>query len=162
MVVAAQMTAAQQPLQPLQPERTRRPPHERALLRLRVRPGNTLAPTAQLPNCPAAGDRIDAGLDSNANGLLVALAITSMQYDCNGGAGATGWASLVRLDSEALGSNCATGRTKASAGADVNRNGVLDNEEILNPPRYGKPLSFVQPARRALRVRLGLRVPRVH
>ena len=85
-----------------------------------------------------------------------------MQYDCNGGAGATGWASLVRLDSEALGSNCATGRTKASAGADVNRNGVLDNEEILNPPRYGKPLSFVQPARRALRVRLGLRVPRVH
>ncbi len=99
-------------------------------------------------NCATGGARIDAGIDSNGNGVLDAAEITATQYVCSGSAGAAGpagapgaagrdgMATLIRLDAEPLGANCAAGGTKVSVGLDANANGVLDAGEVSATPKY--------------------------
>lgn len=79
--------------------------------------------------CPNGGAKIDTGVDRNANGVLDALEITSTSHVCNGAAGLT---SLVDLQTEAAGANCATGGTKVLAGSDKNADGVLAPTEVTS------------------------------
>lgn len=100
------------------------------------------------PNCAAGGARIDAGIDTNGNGVLDPSEISSTQYVCNGAMGAAGATGaqgaigqsgstmLVRMDSEAAGANCSAGGTKIGAGFDTNGNGVLDTVEVSGTPTY--------------------------
>jgi photosystem II stability/assembly factor-like uncharacterized protein len=102
-------------------------------------------------HCAAGGARIDAGIDSNGNGILDASEIVSTQYVCDGATGASGaigatgltglagatgpggaagLTALVHMSAEAAGPHCANGGTKVDAGADANGNGVLDVAEI--------------------------------
>jgi len=92
-------------------------------------------------HCASGGAYINAGLDSNANGVLDAAEITSTQYVCNGSLGATGatgatgssgLTSLVRTSAEAAGSHCTYGGSQISVGLDSNSNGVLDTSEITS------------------------------
>src|ERR1035437_4679502 len=49
-----------------------------------------MPPEAPGKNCANGGTRIDAGLDSNGNGLLDTTEINHTQYVCNGAVGSTG------------------------------------------------------------------------
>jgi Collagen triple helix repeat (20 copies)/Photosynthesis system II assembly factor YCF48 len=129
--------------------------------------GGSAAPTVMAPlsvakiesapvgaNCPLGGAEIDAGLDTNLNGVLDASEITSRQYVCTGDvgpvgaagatgatgasgaagtagvAGAVGVSTLVTLVVEPVGTHCPTGGTKVSSGPDSNRDGVLESNEV--------------------------------
>jgi hypothetical protein len=115
-----------------------------------------VAAAAPLSQCPTGGATIDAGFDTNANGVLDASEITSTQYVCNGATGATaatgatgatgatvasgaagaagaaGISTLVRVITEASGANCPAGGYKITAGADVNVNSTLDVGEVAS------------------------------
>lgn len=90
-------------------------------------------PEAAGSHCASGGNRIASGLDTNANGTLDAAEVTSTQYVCNGGGGATGTSGLATLVlvSDA-GAHCATGGKAISAGVDANVNGALDAGEIAS------------------------------
>jgi hypothetical protein len=75
-------------------------------------------------NCAYGGSRIESGIDADNNGTLEAGEVTGVQYACNGAPGASGsdgaqgangspgLTSLVRIDAEAAGANCAYGGSK--------------------------------------------------
>ena len=97
-------------------------------------------------DCPAGGTRIATGIDSNGNGTLDPDEVTSSQVVCSGAAGKEGAAgadgqdgqnganggspSLLRLDPESAGANCASGGTRIQSGLDTNANGTLDASEV--------------------------------
>lgn len=98
-------------------------------------------------NCGTGGTKLEAGLDSNANGTLDAAEVnaTLTRYVCNGANGTNGTNgtagtngtngtnglnALVRTTVEAAGGNCGTGGTKIETGQDANANGTLDASEI--------------------------------
>jgi OmcA/MtrC family decaheme c-type cytochrome len=81
-------------------------------------------------NCAAGGAKVEAGLDANGNGSLDPAEVTATTYVCNGDAGATGLATLVRTSAEPAGVNCATGGRKIEVGADANSDGILQNSEV--------------------------------
>lgn len=89
-------------------------------------------------NCSTGGVAVQAGADSNRNGTLESAEVTSTSYVCNGATGAAGTtgasgrASLVRLDSEPAGTNCPATGTAVRSGADTNGNGVLDSAEVTS------------------------------
>lgn len=84
-------------------------------------------------NCAAGGVKIEVGQDANGNGTLDATEIvTAMtRYICNGVNGANGLNSLVRTTTEPAGANCTYGGTKFETGLDANRNGILENVEVI-------------------------------
>lgn len=88
--------------------------------------------------CAAGGIRIEAGLDTDGDGTLATAEVSATQFVCNGTLGAPGAAgtagtpALVRLVPEPAGARCAAGGTLVQAGADANRNGVLDAPEIAS------------------------------
>lgn len=96
-------------------------------------------------HCAAGGKAINAGIDSNANGVLEAVEVASIGYVCNGTDGANGsngsngtdgsngtngLNTLASIVSEAAGANCPYGGSKASTGFDSNANNVLDAGEV--------------------------------
>jgi hypothetical protein len=80
-------------------------------------------------NCPAGGHKIESGLDANGNDVLDAGEILATSYICNGEDGTNGLLSLVQVQSEPAGTNCANGGQRIDSGIDANGNGVLDAEE---------------------------------
>ncbi|MBA2723372.1 MAG: hypothetical protein H0U56_10860 [Methylibium sp.] len=106
------------------------------------------------PSCVTGGAAISAGVDSNNNAVLDAAEVTSVSYVCNGAngiagaagaagvpgaagpagaAGALGLAgvsTLVHMQSEPSGAQCAVGGTKITAGHDTNGNATLDASEV--------------------------------
>ncbi len=99
-------------------------------------------------NCAAGGVAISTGADTNGNGVLDPDEVTDIQYVCNDESGD----SLVRIDDEPPGPNCASGGIAISTGIDDNHNGVLDDSEVAST-------TFVcQPPERLLRV-VGLPPP---
>ncbi len=89
-------------------------------------------------NCAAGGTRIELGFDSNGNGVLDADEVSATPYACNGNPGmpgAAGLSSLVAMDVEPAGSNCASGGTRVRTGLDGNTNGVLDAAEVTATTR---------------------------
>lgn len=96
---------------------------------------------ARSNECKAGAVRLDAGIDTNGNGVLDANEITSTQYVCNGVDGTdgingingtNGSNALVKILSEPAGANCANGGSKIIAGLDGNGNGILDAAEVTS------------------------------
>ncbi len=89
-------------------------------------------------NCANGGEKLNAGLDTNANGILDAPEITSSGYLCNGASGASGANgpngvnTLMAAISEPAGSNCSNGGLKVTSGLDSNANSVLDAGEVAS------------------------------
>ncbi len=83
-------------------------------------------------SCPNGGISVNAGIDTNSNGVLDPSEVMSTQYVCNGTQGANGLNTLVSMTAEPAGANCTNGGKKVSAGQDANNNGVLDAAEITS------------------------------
>lgn len=81
-------------------------------------------------NCATGGLHVESGMDVDANGLLDPSEVTNGSYVCDGVNGTNATPSLVRLDAEAAGANCATGGTAVRSGVDDNKDGVLQNGEV--------------------------------
>lgn len=92
-----------------------------------------LAAEAAGANCAAGGQRIEAGVDDDGDGMLDASEIDSVAYVCAGTAGATGNTganSLVVTTAEAAGANCANGGQRVEVGVDDDGDALLDAAEI--------------------------------
>ncbi len=96
----------------------------------------TLAKVTAEPNganCANGGSKIQAGADTNGNGVLDASEVTSTSYICNGAAGSSGTNglnTLMSITTEPVGANCAYGGKKIETGLDANANGILDPAEV--------------------------------
>jgi FG-GAP-like repeat len=78
-------------------------------------------------NCPAGGQKVETGLDDDADGVLEAGEIDSTTYVCHGAGGAT---SLISMTAEPAGANCLSGGQKVEMGLDDDADGVLDASEV--------------------------------
>jgi hypothetical protein len=80
-------------------------------------------------NCPAGGNKIQFGTDTNGNNILDDSEINAdlTKYICNG---STGLNSVMRTVPELAGANCGTGGTRIQGGTDTNGNNILDDSEI--------------------------------
>ena len=79
--------------------------------------------------CPTGGISVDAGIDTNSNGVLDTSEVTSTQYVCNGATGTSGTSGtngtngtdglsvLFSVTDELAGPNCASGGKKVTAGS---------------------------------------------
>ena len=84
-------------------------------------------------NCPYGGQKIEAGVDDNGDGILSIDEVDQTNFVCNGAAGppgSVGGTSLINLVDEAPGDNCAEGGKRIETGIDGNANGTLDAEEV--------------------------------
>jgi alpha-tubulin suppressor-like RCC1 family protein len=77
--------------------------------------------------CARGGQRIDVGLDDNANGTLDAGEVDSTSYVCNGSAGLN---SLVEVTDEPAGAACPAGGLRVDSGLDDDGDGDLEATEI--------------------------------
>jgi len=77
-------------------------------------------------NCPNGGTRIDVGPDGDDDGVLDPSEIVSTSYSCDGAA----TTSLVEVNEEPAGANCANGGVRIESGVDDDADGVLDAGEI--------------------------------
>ncbi|MDO5981411.1 hypothetical protein [Flavivirga spongiicola] len=80
-------------------------------------------------NCENGGLRVEAGLDSNSNGILENNEIQNTKYVCNGINGSN---SLITVISEPKGQNCENGGIRINSGIDANNNNILDESEIMS------------------------------
>lgn len=78
-------------------------------------------------SCENGGIKINSGLDLNKNGVLEENEITSTAYVCNGTDGNT---NLTRTTNENSGGNCGNGGLKVEYGLDLNKDGILDDNEV--------------------------------
>lgn len=89
-------------------------------------------------SCPNGGILIEVGLDTNSNGSLDAGEVQSTYSICNGTDGSNGtngsngFNTLSNVTTESPGPNCSNGGLKVELGLDTNRNGTLDNEEVVS------------------------------
>ncbi len=84
-------------------------------------------------NCPAGGQAIETGADTNGNGVLDESEVASTSYVCSGADGSNGSngeRALVRVDAEPEGPNCSGGGSAIHVGLDTNNDGILENNEI--------------------------------
>lgn len=83
-------------------------------------------------NCPAGGQRIQVGLDDNANGTLEPGEVDATAYVCNGigPQGDAGKTSLIEQTAEPAGTNCEFGGTRIASGVDDNNDGTLESAEV--------------------------------
>jgi hypothetical protein len=88
-------------------------------------------------NCANCGVKIEVGVDANNNNVLdpseIVAALT--RYICNGTNGTNGTSginSLIRTSTEAAGANCTYGGTKFEIGMDANKNGELEDAEVIS------------------------------
>jgi hypothetical protein len=77
------------------------------------------APEPAGNNCPAGGNRVQAGVDTDSNGRLEDSEVTTTAYVCNGAAGQTGATGSVGVTGPvgATGATGATGAAGTSGGA---------------------------------------------
>ncbi len=84
-------------------------------------------------NCPNGGKKIEVGVDDNANGVLDSdpNEVSDTAYVCNGAGGdADGLTSLISINKEPAGLNCADGGIKIEVGLDDDRDRGLNPEEV--------------------------------
>lgn len=96
-----------------------------ALTRLDVEPSSA--------NCARGGTTVKSGLDLNTSGTLEASEVSNITFVCNATTstvGLNGLNSLVRLDFEPAGANCAYGGTAVKSGLDSNEDGTLNDFEV--------------------------------
>jgi hypothetical protein len=78
-------------------------------------------------NCANGGYKIDSGLDLNKDGTLGGSEVTKSVYLCNGNDGLN---NLMNVTVEPAGNNCANGGYKIQSGLDLNKDGLLNENEI--------------------------------
>lgn len=78
-------------------------------------------------NCEFGGRAVRSGLDEDRDGTLQDDEVATTEYVCDA---APAPVTLVRVDSEPAGANCAFGGRAVHSGGDGNGNGVLDDAEI--------------------------------
>ena len=99
-------------------------------------------------NCADGGTRIDVGPDGDDDGVLDPDEIVSTSYSCDGAA----TASLVEVNEEPAGVNCADGGVRIESGVDDDGDGVLDPGEIddtsfvCDAPGTSVPFSIITAA----------------
>lgn len=87
-------------------------------------------------NCKEGGYRISTGIDFNDNDTLDEEEIQSTQFICHGSNGVdgsdgtNGLNSIIRIDVEPRGDNCVEGGYRVNSGIDINRNNLLDDNEV--------------------------------
>jgi hypothetical protein len=85
-------------------------------------------------NCANGGLKISAGRDLNQNGVLDANEPDYLAYLCNGMVSPQninlGIYTLVQFSEEPAGANCPLGGKKLIVGQDINKNGVVDSNEL--------------------------------
>lgn len=75
-------------------------------------------------NCPYGGQKIETGIDEDANGQLSVNEISDTKYVCNGKN------SLIDVTSDPTTTNCSNGGLKIETGIDLNGNNLLEINEI--------------------------------
>jgi hypothetical protein len=86
-------------------------------------------------NCPNGGQRVDAGVDVNRNGVLDEAEVSTSTFICHGADGADGSpgaTALVSWVAESAGDHCPDGGYQVSSGLDLNADQALDNSEITS------------------------------
>lgn len=78
-------------------------------------------------NCRTGGIKIETGIDANRNNILDQNEVQTTQYLCNGLEGSN---SLVNSSIVPPGADCVDGGIKLDIGVDLNRNGLLEQDEI--------------------------------
>jgi len=96
-------------------------------------------------NCDAGGVKVETGLDTNLNGELDSDEVLNSFFVCNGEQGAVGpqgpqgaqgpqgeagFNSLINTIIETPGANCEFGGLKIESGLDLNRDGILNSNEV--------------------------------
>lgn len=90
-------------------------------------------------NCPTGGQRVESGVDLDRDGVLAPAEVQNTAYVCNGqtgsdgedgAVGADGHHALLTLHSEPAGEHCPMGGHRLTYGQDLDRDGLLDSEEI--------------------------------
>lgn len=81
-------------------------------------------------HCIVGGQKVLIGSDSNVNSTLDSNEVTSTSYICNSTVSTSNPSSILKITSEAAGTNCPVGGIKISSGLDVNGNGTLDSVEV--------------------------------
>jgi hypothetical protein len=89
-------------------------------------------------NCPDGGSAIEAGSDTNGNGVLDPGEVTTTSYVCDGESGV-----LVRVAPEPAGSNCLRGGSAILSGFDTNHDGILEGSEVTNTSYVCDPVPTV-------------------
>ena len=87
-------------------------------------------PEAAGTACPQGGVRVRAGQDANANQKLDDSEVSLTSYVCTEQLPSGLHYSLMAMDAEPAGRNCAAGGTRLSSGEDRNGNGRLDADEV--------------------------------
>lgn len=82
-------------------------------------------------HCAAGGKRVEYGLDANEDGVLSGAEVAGVTFVCDGSDGAHGAQGLVVSSIEPPSANCQAGGTRLDFGLDVDADGVLDGDEIL-------------------------------
>lgn len=85
---------------------------------------STIGPGAE---CEVGGLRLQSGLDNNANGILEDVEVNATRFLCDG---TDGFAALVATSSVGPGSDCPNGGFRVETGLDLNRDGVLNPDEV--------------------------------
>jgi hypothetical protein len=79
-------------------------------------------------DCPTGGVDVSTGIDVNANGVLEAAEVTRVVTICNGADGAS---ALVAQEALPGGETCGAGGVRVRSGIDADRDGILDENEVL-------------------------------
>ncbi len=90
----------------------------------------SITPEPSGTSCPAGGQRVETGIDDNANGTLEAGEVLTTVFVCDGEAGSDGVNGLVAVTAEPSGTNCLNGGQKLETGLDIDADGVLDATEV--------------------------------
>lgn len=80
-------------------------------------------------NCEFGGQRVDTGVDADADGALAPEEITQTTYVCDGAPGPRGFSFLVRT-STTVSEACERGGVLIEAGLDTDEDEVLDDGEV--------------------------------
>ena len=91
----------------------------------------TSRPEAAGANCPAGGYLFSWGQDRNRNNALDTAEVQGSVFVCHGSPGEDGAPAVVTTEPEPSGARCPAGGQIIRAGADLNRNGQLDTDEVL-------------------------------
>src|SRR5262249_22842934 len=83
-------------------------------------------------DCPYGGSVVSSGLDGNGNGVLDDAEAMNRSVVCRAAPTQPPPVVLVRLVPEPPGGHCSAGGTAVQSGPDDNRNGVLDDSEVVH------------------------------
>lgn len=91
-----------------------------------------VVPEAPGANCAVGGHAVLVGRDADRSGTLEDDEVAEVVYVCDGEPGRDAIPTLVRIEEEPAGANCANGGKLILSGPDTNGNGTLEDEEATS------------------------------